>query len=193
MPPAAVLGAQLKVLTRLGVDRLDLLQARAQHVDLPGPVAGQPPQAAHLRGHPVVVVVATGVVGQGGLHRGSGEAVEHHPVLLRLAQSPLVGLAVHGHEHLAELAEHADRCGAPADVGLERPSADTVRARISPSATSPPASAARAAAGWVSSTSTVPSTTALRAPVRTSAASARAPSNRPSPDTTIVLPAPVSP
>ena len=90
-------------------------------------------------------------------------------MLLRLPQPPLVGLAVHGHEHLAELAEHADRCGAAADVGLERPSADTVRARTSPSATSPPRLGGAGSAGWSPATSTTPSTTALRAPVRTSA------------------------
>ena len=55
-------------------------------------------------------------------------------MLLGLPQPPLVGLAVHGHEH-ARRARPARRPGRvrPPTWAVERPSADTVRARTSPS------------------------------------------------------------
>ena len=114
-------------------------------------------------------------------------------MLLGLAQPPLVGLAVHGHELLAELAEHADGRGAAADVGPGAPlGGDGAHQHQAVRDVASRLGGARS--GRVGpSTSTMPSTTALRAPARTSAASARAPSSRPSPETTMVLPAPVSP
>ena len=38
-------------------------------------------------------------------------------MLLGLPQTPLVGLAVHGDEHLADIGQHPDRSRTPADVG----------------------------------------------------------------------------
>ena len=82
----------------------------------------------------------------------------------------------------------------PPTVARLRPSADTVRVRMSsPSSTDPPASSTRSATAAWSGTSQRPSTTALDAPRRTEPASARAPRSSPSAVTIMVLPAPVSP
>ena len=82
----------------------------------------------------------------------------------------------------------------PPRCARERPSAETVRLISSaPSSSSAPASSARTAAGAPAGTVIRPSTTAVLAPIRTRAGSARPPSSSPRLVTTMVLPAPVSP
>src|SRR5215470_17406199 len=83
----------------------------------------------------------------------------------------------------------------PPAKARERPSADTVLDSTSvPSSSSPPpASSTCRATGPSGAVRSRPSTTARCAPGRTRAGSARPPNSRPSPVTTIVLPAPVSP
>src|SRR6516162_4928011 len=84
----------------------------------------------------------------------------------------------------------------PPACALDRPSADTERLtiRVRPSSSSsPPASSTCCAAGPAASIRNRPSTVARSAPGRTRAGSARPPNIRPSPVTTMVLPAPVSP
>ena len=76
-----------------------------------------------------------------------------------LLEPPLVGLSVHGHEHLAELGEHATGAVRPPTWARDRPAAAIVRAMTSsPSSWSAPASSARTRAGWSSGSCTTPST-----------------------------------
>ena len=112
-----VLGAQGGVLAGLRVDRLDLLERRREGVDLSRPLArlGHEAGVLAIGGAPGLVERADGVTQTGEL--GPTEVVEHLTVSVALAQTPLVGLAVDGDEHLAELGEHTDRGRASTDVG----------------------------------------------------------------------------
>ena len=113
-----VLGAQLQILTRQRVDRLDLFKACPEHIHLSRPVASQLTQAGQLGAHLVEIVVESGVTRQRLGHRRAGETVQHDEMLLRLTQPPLIGLTMNGHEQLAQLAQHADRNGPSADMRL---------------------------------------------------------------------------
>src|SRR5215470_14426752 len=83
----------------------------------------------------------------------------------------------------------------PPAKARERPSADTALASTSVPSSSrpPPASSTCRATGPSGAVLSRPTTAARCAPGRTRAGSARPPNSRPSPVTTIVLPAPVSP
>ena len=74
-----------------------------------------------------------------------------------------------------------------------RPSAPTMRRRVSTSSSSRPCSASTACAGWSLGRSNEAATEAWVAPRRTAADSARLPSARPSASIRMDLPAPVSP
>ena len=118
MRQSLILGAQLKILTRPRVDRLDLLKAGSQHIYLPRPVASQSAQVAQLGTNPVKIVVQRGVPAKWSGDGLASEPVQHDAMLLRLTQPPLVRLAMHGHEQLAELPQHADRHGPATDMSF---------------------------------------------------------------------------
>ena len=116
LQPAGLV-AQCHVLARLRVDRGDLGQAQAQQVGFLVPLAGvAAPVGQVLRGGPPPPVRLP-QRRQQLVVLGAGIPVQRGPLLGRPQQPHLVGLPVHRHDLLADLAEHADRRGPPADRG----------------------------------------------------------------------------
>ena len=189
-----VLRAERGVLAGLRVDRLDLLERGRERVDLTGTLAGLGDQPGVLAGGvaPPVVELGDPVAKSG--EGGTAEVVEDHPVGVALLEPPLVGLSVHRHEHLSELGEHPTGGRAATDVGPrpagrgDRAGDDELAVLVVGTCLVGPDEG-----GWSSGSCTTPSTRAEDEPVRTRPESARSPSSRPRPETTIVLPAPVSP
>ncbi len=127
-----LLAAQRLVLAGLRSCRRDLVQPMAQRVDLPGPLLLMGDQVGQLAARPAQPAIGGAVVGQQRSHRLTGEAVERLALRGGLAQPVLLGLAVHGHQLLAERGEHRRghrratevRAGTTLPVGGERAGED---------------------------------------------------------------------
>ena len=189
------LGAQSDVLPRLRLDALDLRQPDPEKLRLLGALPG----ARHDLLEPALDVPQSlprgPVAGEDIGHGAAGEPVERLALPGRRSQPQLVGLAVHGDEPLGELGEQSggDRPAAdeaaPAALGGDAAGDDEnvavveFRARLERPHRDGPAG----------STTIRPSTCAVLSPSRTVPTSDRPPRSSPSPVTTMVLPAPVSP
>ena len=110
------LGLELVVLAGLRVDPGDLVEAEPQQVGLLVALAGVAPPVGQVVDHlaPPGVRLAQRV--EQLLVRRPGEPVQRSPLLGRAQQPQLVGLAVHGHHLLADLAEHRHRHAPAAQV-----------------------------------------------------------------------------
>ena len=190
-----VLGPQVGVLTRLRVDAPRSRSSPSRSSRPRGPVARPASRSLAARcGGRAARRRSRVAVAAAGARAAPAEGVERLALLRRRPQPRLVGLAVHGDEELGQLGQHPDRAAAAAHVrpraALRRDGAGHDQASSSSSA---PASAARARRRVTGRRVTTPSTTACRRRGRTRPESARPPRSRPRPETTIVLPAPVSP
>ena len=170
-----------------GADRLDLGHPVREQVRLAAQLGGardpvgelgarRPASASNAAAHAAEV--------------DAGEAVERGALRSRSDETLLVALAVHGDQVLGQLAQHGHRDGGPAGVGArpaaggDHPAQHQLGSSVgvaavpsAPASTVPPASRTRCAAAPSGSTSNRPSTEAWSAPVRTRAASARAPNS----------------
>jgi hypothetical protein len=111
-----VLDAQVGVLSGPRVDRLDLVEAELEDLDLAGPVARLGAQVLQLAAQLDEGVEELLVVRERRGERRSAELVEQCAVLVCLAEPPLVGLPMHRDEVLPDLAQHPHGGRPAADV-----------------------------------------------------------------------------
>ena len=112
-----LLGQQRRVLALGRLDPLDLGQRPLQVLGLPRPFPRAGGQLAQFGEHLPVAGIGALVVGQDRGERRAGELVERFPLPGGPQQLLLVGLAVHGHQVIGQIAEQRHRDGPAARVG----------------------------------------------------------------------------
>ena len=117
MREALLVGGEQLVLTGLGVDLLDLLQAEPQQVGLLRALARPRGQLLQALGDVAVPAVGGDVAAQRLGHLVAREPVERGALPPGLEQALLVGLAVHGDEVVGDVDEHRDRDLTAAEMG----------------------------------------------------------------------------
>ena len=104
------LGRQFEVLTGLRIHPGNLVQPEPQQLDFPGPLLGVPHQLGPFGAQAFASTVVIAVGSEQGDQFGAAAAIQQFTLVLRAAQSKLLGLAVDGHQFSGGGPQLGDRC-----------------------------------------------------------------------------------